>query len=193
MPSATLVVIAGSRHLLPSSVRTSSTRPSFDFSKQNPTCSFGSCRSAATTSVSKSCAPPLQARGHRRVDLLLDAAAAVVAEVGVEAATTNAIAARAKTSVGSLYQFFPDKDALVWALGQRFIERGILANQQNVWPADPKEMVHLGDGRARRADVGRVRRGEPRVSGRRADDSGQWGDLAARSCCRPRSPVLRIN
>ena len=80
---------------------------------------------------------PLQARGHRRVDLLLDAAAEVVAEVGVEAATTNAIAARAKTSVGSLYQFFDDKHALIWALSQRLIERGMLANRASWSPDDP--------------------------------------------------------
>jgi AcrR family transcriptional regulator len=80
---------------------------------------------------------PLQARGHRRVDLLLDAAAEVVAEVGVEAATTNAIAARAKTSVGSLYQFFDDKHALIWALSQRLIERGMLANRPSWSPDDP--------------------------------------------------------
>src|SRR5690348_13349276 len=80
---------------------------------------------------------PLQARGRRRVDLLLDAAAEVVAEVGVEAATTNAIAARAKTSVGSLYQFFDDKHALIWALSQRMIERGMLANRASWSPDDP--------------------------------------------------------
>jgi AcrR family transcriptional regulator len=80
---------------------------------------------------------PLQARGRRRVDLLLDAAAEVVAEVGVEAATTNAIAARANTSVGSLYQFFDDKHALIWALSQRLIERGLLANRASWSPDDP--------------------------------------------------------
>lgn len=63
---------------------------------------------------------PSQDRGQRRVDRLLDAAAEVIAEVGVEAASTNAIAARAQTSVGSLYQFFPNKDALVQALAARY-------------------------------------------------------------------------
>ena len=80
---------------------------------------------------------PLQARVHRRVDLLLDAAADVVAEVGVEAATTNAIAARAKTSVGSLYQFFDDKHALIWALSQRMVTRAMLANGPSWSPDDP--------------------------------------------------------
>jgi AcrR family transcriptional regulator len=63
---------------------------------------------------------PQQDRGQRRVDLILDAAAAVIAEVGVDGATTNAIAARARTSVGSLYQFFPNKDAIVQALAVRY-------------------------------------------------------------------------
>ena len=63
---------------------------------------------------------PQQDRGQRRVDRLLDAAAEVIAEVGVEAASTNAIAARAGASVGSLYQFFPNKDALVHALAARY-------------------------------------------------------------------------
>jgi hypothetical protein len=45
---------------------------------------------------------PQQDRGQRRVDLLLDAAAAVIAEAGVDAATTNAIAAaRARRSARS--------------------------------------------------------------------------------------------
>src|SRR5918994_944417 len=64
-----------------------------------------------------------QARGERRIELLLDAAARVFGEVGFEAATTNAIAARAGVSPGSLYQFFPNKDAIAEALTDRFAER----------------------------------------------------------------------
>lgn len=63
---------------------------------------------------------PQQDRGQRRVDRILDAAAEAIAELGVDALTTNAIAARAKTSVGSLYQFFPNKDAIVQALAARY-------------------------------------------------------------------------
>jgi AcrR family transcriptional regulator len=47
----------------------------------------------------------------------------VFADVGFEAATTNAIAARAGMSPGSLYQFFPNKDAIAEALAARFAER----------------------------------------------------------------------
>jgi AcrR family transcriptional regulator len=64
-----------------------------------------------------------QARGERRITLLLDAAAEVFAEVGFEAATTNAIAARAGVSPGSLYQFFSNKEAIAEALGARYAER----------------------------------------------------------------------
>ncbi len=63
---------------------------------------------------------PQQDRGQRRVDRILDAAAELIAEVGVDGASTNAIAARANTSVGSLYQFFPNRDAVVQALAARY-------------------------------------------------------------------------
>lgn len=63
---------------------------------------------------------PKTSRGEKRVLLILDAAAQVIAEVGYEAATTNAIAKRAGTSIGSLYQFFPNKEALVAELAKRY-------------------------------------------------------------------------
>jgi AcrR family transcriptional regulator len=64
---------------------------------------------------------PRQARGERRISLLLDAADRVFVAVGYEAATTNAIAREAGASVGSLYQFFPDKEALLLALAERYL------------------------------------------------------------------------
>jgi AcrR family transcriptional regulator len=63
---------------------------------------------------------PRQERGTRRIAELLDAADRVFAAVGYEAATTNAIAREAGASVGSLYQFFPDKEALLRALTTRY-------------------------------------------------------------------------
>jgi AcrR family transcriptional regulator len=53
-----------------------------------------------------------QDRGRRRMDRVLDTAAEVFAETGYEKATTNAIAARAGMSPGSLYQFFRNKEAI---------------------------------------------------------------------------------
>ena len=66
---------------------------------------------------------PRQARSRERVERILDAAAHVFAEAGVEAATTEAIAARAGTSIGSVYQFFPNKDALFGAISARYFTR----------------------------------------------------------------------
>lgn len=66
---------------------------------------------------------PKQKRGQERVEQILDAAAIVFDEVGFEAATTHAIAAKAKTAVGSLYQFFPDKLAIFNALELRHVDR----------------------------------------------------------------------
>ncbi len=63
---------------------------------------------------------PQQVRGQRRVSQILDAAAEVFAETGYETATTNAIAIRANTSIGSLYQFFPNKQAILNALATRY-------------------------------------------------------------------------
>lgn len=59
---------------------------------------------------------PSQARGHQRVKALLDATAQLLEEVGYDALTTKAIAERADTSIGSFYQFFPNRDAAVAAL-----------------------------------------------------------------------------
>jgi AcrR family transcriptional regulator/transposase-like protein len=65
---------------------------------------------------------PKTDRGKQRVEIILKAAAEVFLEVGYEAATTHAIALRANTAIGSLYQFFPDKLAIFHALELRHME-----------------------------------------------------------------------
>ncbi|WP_437574124.1 TetR/AcrR family transcriptional regulator [Sorangium sp. So ce887] len=66
---------------------------------------------------------PLQARSQRRREQILDATAALLASRGLDAVTTNAIAARARTSIGSVYEFFPNKEAVLHALTGRYLER----------------------------------------------------------------------
>ncbi|MCV0424280.1 MAG: TetR family transcriptional regulator [Roseibium sp.] len=56
---------------------------------------------------------PKQLRSRMMVEVTIEAARQVFAEHGFEAATTNQIAARAGISIGSLYQYFPNKDALI--------------------------------------------------------------------------------
>ena len=64
---------------------------------------------------------PSQERSRRTVDRILDAATRIFHEQGYTGATTNDIADEADISVGSLYQYFPNKDALLVALTQRHI------------------------------------------------------------------------
>ena len=59
---------------------------------------------------------PRRHRGRLRVATLLHAAAEVFAEKGFDAATMTEIAARAATAIGSLYQFFPNKEVLADAV-----------------------------------------------------------------------------
>jgi AcrR family transcriptional regulator len=66
---------------------------------------------------------PKQARGKQRVAELIDAAAELFAEKGYEATTMTEIAQRAGAAIGSLYQFFPSKEALAEALFNRYAER----------------------------------------------------------------------
>lgn len=66
---------------------------------------------------------PTQARSRKRYEAILDAAADLFAEAGFEATTVEAIARRAETSIGSVYQFFPDKKAIFIALTDRNIGR----------------------------------------------------------------------
>jgi AcrR family transcriptional regulator len=64
---------------------------------------------------------PKRQRGKQRVAELLAAGAAVFAERGYEAATMTEIAARAGAPIGSLYQFFPSKEALADTLVQNYV------------------------------------------------------------------------
>lgn len=64
---------------------------------------------------------PKQARSKQLVSYILEAAARVFDREGLEA-TTNRIAQEAGVSVGSLYQYFPNKQALLLALAERHVD-----------------------------------------------------------------------
>jgi AcrR family transcriptional regulator len=66
---------------------------------------------------------PSQERSKQRVERILDAASLEIAEKGFDAATMEGIAARAGTSIGSVYQFYPNKVALYHALASRYVAR----------------------------------------------------------------------
>jgi AcrR family transcriptional regulator len=64
---------------------------------------------------------PIQSRSKQTVEWLLEATARVFRAEGFDA-TTNRIAAAAGVSVGTLYEYFPNKDALLFALAERHVE-----------------------------------------------------------------------
>jgi AcrR family transcriptional regulator len=64
--------------------------------------------------------PPIQARSRERLRRVLDAADEVLAADGAAAFTTTRVAARAGVPIGSVYRFFPDKEAIVEALAVRY-------------------------------------------------------------------------
>jgi AcrR family transcriptional regulator len=65
---------------------------------------------------------PRQARAQQTVEALLDAVARVIKRHGVDAVTTNRIAVAAGISIGSVYQYFPDKAAIFVALHERHVD-----------------------------------------------------------------------
>lgn len=70
-------------------------------------------------SVLKPRKQPQQQRARATYDAILEASARIISKGGLAAFNTNAVASRAGVSIGSLYQYFPDKDAIMAALIER--------------------------------------------------------------------------
>ena len=65
---------------------------------------------------------PKQQRSRQTVEAVLEAVQRVVRRHGAEAITTNRVAEAAGVSIGSLYQYFPDKQAIFMALHDRHVD-----------------------------------------------------------------------
>ncbi len=85
---------------------------------------------------------PVQQRSAQRVEKMLEACAALIDEVGYDGLTTTLIAERAGVAVGSLYQFFPDKRAVVQELTLRNLDRFVQAVSEHFEQA---ELAHWWD------------------------------------------------
>jgi AcrR family transcriptional regulator len=93
-----------------------------------------------TTTVSPRKAPR-QSRSQATVTAILDATARILVERGPAAASTNAVAELAGVSVGSLYQYFPNKDALVSAVQVRHGEQMMAVIQRALTKAMDATLV----------------------------------------------------
>ena len=65
---------------------------------------------------------PRQKRSRERVQLILAATRSQLEQDGIRALSTNSIAARAKIPVSSIYQYFPDKEAVLAAVYEEYLE-----------------------------------------------------------------------
>lgn len=88
---------------------------------------------------------PVQQRSAKRVEQMLDASAQLIDELGYDALTTTLIAKRAGVAVGSLYQFFPDKRAVVQALTQRNLERFVASVSETLNELAPEHWWDVVD------------------------------------------------
>lgn len=73
---------------------------------------------------------PVQARSASTVEAIFDAAIQVLIDRGPEHLTTSRVAERAGVSVGSLYQYFPNKQALLAAVLERHLTRVVVSVEQ---------------------------------------------------------------
>ncbi len=75
---------------------------------------------------------PRQERSRQTVDAVLQAVERVLKRDGIDALTTNRIAEAAGVSIGSVYQYFPDKRSIFTALHQRHVEQVGLVIERTV-------------------------------------------------------------
>ncbi|HAY09289.1 MAG TPA: TetR/AcrR family transcriptional regulator, partial [Thauera sp.] len=65
---------------------------------------------------------PVQARASFTLEAIIDAASEILQTQGVDAVTTRKVAARAGVSVGAVYQYFPDKEAILMQISERIMD-----------------------------------------------------------------------
>ncbi|NYG42884.1 AcrR family transcriptional regulator [Bradyrhizobium sp. IAR9] len=142
---------------------------------------------------------PQQARSSELVAAILDAAVQVLTKEGAQRFTTARVAERAGVSVGSLYQYFPNKAAILFRLQSdewrrtSDLLRGILEDRVKPPPARLRELVHAFilsecdevaiERRAQRcrAALSRRARGAGRARRRRGDHRGVHAGSVAQS------------
>ena len=84
---------------------------------------------------------PRQARAQATHDAILEAAAQIIGAGGLSAFNTNAVAQRAGVSIGSLYQYYGNKDALMVALIHRQQKRQLMSVAQAVASVEDADLA----------------------------------------------------
>jgi AcrR family transcriptional regulator len=85
---------------------------------------------------------PVQRRSRERVERILESATALIAEKGSDAMKMSEVAERADVSIGSLYQYFPDKASIVRTLAERYNAQGLACVAEELAEVSSEEELH---------------------------------------------------
>jgi AcrR family transcriptional regulator len=88
---------------------------------------------------------PVQARSAATVEAILQATIQVLSRMGKERLTTTRVALRAGVSVGTLYQYFPNKSALLQAALQRHLDQVVTAVEEVCRDQQGKTLRHMAN------------------------------------------------
>jgi AcrR family transcriptional regulator len=86
---------------------------------------------------------PRQGRSRATVDAILDACDDCLSQRGYEHLTTNGISERAGVSIGTLYEYFPNREAITAALAGRAFQRALMAMRAALVRCVAEEMGRL--------------------------------------------------
>jgi len=86
---------------------------------------------------------PVQERSHQTVQRVLDGASSLLGQMPLEEVTTTRIATEAGLSIGGLYRFFPDKQAIIDAIAVWHVDQFRLSLEQSVLRALERELADL--------------------------------------------------
>ena len=85
---------------------------------------------------------PSQRRSRERVERMLAVATALIAEQGSDAMRMSEVAERAGVSIGSLYQYFPDKASIVRTLAERYNAQGLACSAAELESVHSEDDLH---------------------------------------------------
>ncbi|KJV37197.1 TetR/AcrR family transcriptional regulator [Luteibacter yeojuensis] len=101
---------------------------------------------AAPTDALKPRKTPRQARSAATVDAIFEAAIQVLLTDGYAGLTTTRVASRAGVSVGTMYQYFPHKEALLYAVLEDYLEDVVVALDEAAGQLAGKRLAEMSDG-----------------------------------------------
>ena len=89
---------------------------------------------------------PVQARSEATVEALFEASIQVLLSTGYRKLTTTRVAERAGVSVGTLYQYFPNREALILSLIERYLEDLVGSIEQGCGALNERPLDELASG-----------------------------------------------